>query len=240
MQQHAKLRPLTQQTHNNWGHYTVNNELTTKNESTGWRRTISSSQFTWSRPGSDVQRLFQRLSRSLMSIVVCWLLVQGQAGSRPCGSRTCASRTRASRTCASRIVLEPHVLVAHILEWWNQYMPHKVFLVIFYTNKYTFDMLWLLQYTTSALTNIRMTDHCSISTIFPINTACSVIHNCLHTCTDMVRTGLCRNCGLPSLEVLCNSCRLYRRCGRCYNLIICSQILILTYVLLVKIEIKIM
>ena len=33
----------------------------------------------------------------------------------------------------------------------------------------------------------------------------------------MVRTGRCRNCGLPSLEVLCNSCRLYRRCGRCYR-----------------------
>jgi len=33
----------------------------------------------------------------------------------------------------------------------------------------------------------------------------------------MVRPGVCRNCGVPSDEDLCNSCRLYRRCRRCYR-----------------------
>jgi len=33
----------------------------------------------------------------------------------------------------------------------------------------------------------------------------------------MVRTGQCRNCGVPSDEILCFSCRKYRQCGRCYR-----------------------
>ena len=33
----------------------------------------------------------------------------------------------------------------------------------------------------------------------------------------MVRPGHCHNCGVPSQEVLCNSCRQYRRCSRCYR-----------------------
>jgi len=33
----------------------------------------------------------------------------------------------------------------------------------------------------------------------------------------MVRPGHCRNCGIPSLDVLCNSFREYLRCTRCYR-----------------------
>ena len=43
------------------------------------------------------------------------------------------------------------------------------------------------------------------------------VHLVLHQYTNMVRTGHCRNCGVPSLEILCLSCRKYRRCGRCYR-----------------------
>ena len=33
----------------------------------------------------------------------------------------------------------------------------------------------------------------------------------------MVRPGHCNNCGVPSNEVLCDSCKEYRRCSRCYR-----------------------
>jgi len=31
----------------------------------------------------------------------------------------------------------------------------------------------------------------------------------------MVRPGYCTNCGVPSLEILCEGCKDYRRCTRC-------------------------
>jgi len=37
-------------------------------------------------------------------------------------------------------------------------------------------------------------------------------------CTSrMVHTGLCRNCGVSTTELLCNNCRLYRCCEICYR-----------------------
>ena len=33
----------------------------------------------------------------------------------------------------------------------------------------------------------------------------------------MVRPGHCRNCGVPTTDVLCDNCRQYRRCSRCYR-----------------------
>jgi len=33
----------------------------------------------------------------------------------------------------------------------------------------------------------------------------------------MVRPGYCNNCGVPTREVLCDSCKEYRRCTRCYR-----------------------
>ena len=33
----------------------------------------------------------------------------------------------------------------------------------------------------------------------------------------MVRPGHCRNCGAPTTDVLCDNCRHYRRCSRCYR-----------------------
>jgi len=33
----------------------------------------------------------------------------------------------------------------------------------------------------------------------------------------MICTGHCRNCGVPTHEVLCNSCKEYRRCARYYR-----------------------
>jgi len=33
----------------------------------------------------------------------------------------------------------------------------------------------------------------------------------------MVRPRHCRNCGVPSTDILCDNCRHYRRCVRCYQ-----------------------
>jgi len=32
----------------------------------------------------------------------------------------------------------------------------------------------------------------------------------------MVRPGHCHNCGVPTSEAVCDNCRQYRRCTRCY------------------------
>jgi len=33
----------------------------------------------------------------------------------------------------------------------------------------------------------------------------------------MLPTGRCRNCGIPSQNVLCDTCRNYTTCSRCYR-----------------------